>query len=192
MVLCMHIECDPDIELMLRVKQGDEQAFDELICRYRRQLIGFFYSLCWNAEVAQDCAQEVFVCLWLARHRYEPTGAFRSYLYRIARNHWLGTLRKRKCRPEPLCLEEVWQDVESDVDLEKMLLRRYEDRRIKRAIAELPEYYRLVFVLSHFQGLKYAEIAEVLEIPVGTVKSRMSSAVRKLKERLMDDGEGVG
>jgi len=181
---CALLSCDPDVQLMIRVKQGDEEAFDELIRRYRRQLSGFFYSLCWSADAAQDYAQEVFVCLWLARDRYEPTGAFRSYVFKIARNHWLSTLRKRKCRPEPMFLEESWQPIEDESGLEKLLIRRYEDRRIRQAIAELPDHYRLVFVLSHFQDMKYAEIAEILEIPVGTVKSRMSAAVRMLRETI--------
>ncbi len=185
---CAQLCCDPETQLMLQVKMGDEEAFDELIRRYRRQLSGFFYSLCWNADAAQDYAQEVFVCLWLARVRYEPTGAFRSYIFKIARNHWLSALRRRKCRPEAMFLEETWQPIEDESGLEKLLIRRYEDRRIRQAIAELPDHYRLVFVLSQFQEMKYAEIAEILEIPIGTVKSRMSAAVRILRKWLMADG----
>ena len=181
-------DCDPEAELMLRVKDGDEDAFDELIRRYRRPLQGFFYSLCWNADIAQDYAQEVFVRLWLARDRYEASGRFKCYIFRIARNYWMTVLRKRKCRPEPMFLEEMWQPETGESGLERLLIKRYEDRRIKMAIADLPEHYRLVFVLSHFQDMKYSEIAEVLEIPVGTVKSRMSSAVRRLREWLMADG----
>ena len=175
---------DPDVELMLRVKQADEEAFDELVRRYRDLLTSFFYSLCWNIHTAQDCAQEVLVRLWLARERYEASAKLSTYIFRIARNHWLTVLRKRKCRPEPLYLAEMWQPEMDDGSLEKLLMRRYVDRRIKLAIASLPERYRLVFVLSHFQGMKYAEIAEVLEIPVGTVKSRMSAAVRILREKI--------
>lgn len=189
MATCAEEIRDPDVQLMLSVKQGDEEAFDELCRRYRRQLSGFFYSLCWNADAAQDYAQEVLVCLWLARDRYEPTGAFRSYVFKIARNHWLTTLRKRKCRPEPMFLEETWEPIVDESGLEKMLIARYEDRRIKTAIADLPEHYRLVFVLSHFQEMKYAEIAEILEIPIGTVKSRMSAAVRILRDKLSKEME---
>ena len=175
---------DPDVELVLRVKQADEEAFDELVRRYRDLLTSFFYSLCWNIHTAQDCAQEVLVRLWLARERYEASAKLSTYIFRIARNHWLTVLRKRKCRPEPLYLAEMWQPEMDDGSLEKLLMRRYVDRRIKLAIASLPERYRLVFVLSHFQGMKYAEVAEVLEIPVGTVKSRMSAAVRILREKI--------
>jgi len=177
---------DPDIELMLLVKQGNEDAFCELMNRYRRPLTGFFYSLCWNHDTAQDYAQEVLVRLWLARERYEPTGSFKSYVFRIAKNVWLQELRSRKCRPQPLYYEDL--DLAEDaVDIEKLLVRRYVDRKIRLAVADLPEHHRLVFVLSHFQGLKYHEIAEILEIPVGTVKSRMSAAVRMLREQIKGD-----
>ncbi|HUV05366.1 MAG TPA: RNA polymerase sigma factor [Armatimonadota bacterium] len=178
---------DRDVELMLRVKEADEEVFDELVRRYREPLTNFFYSLCWNIHTAQDCAQEVLVRLWLARERYEPSAKLSTYIFRVARNHWLTALRRRKCRPEPMYLEEMWQPVVDDGSLEKLLMRRYMDRRIKLAIAGLPERYRLVFVLSHFQGMKYAQIAEVLEIPVGTVKSRMSAAVRVLREKIAEE-----
>ena len=182
------VQCDSEIELMLRVKQGDEEAFDELARRYRRSLTNFFYSLCWNYDTSQDFTQEVLVCVWLARERYEPSAKLSTYLFRIARNRWLTALRSRKCRPEALFLEETWEPALPEPNLERILIRRYEDRRIRLAVSRLPDHYRLVFVLSHFQDMKYAEIAEILEIPVGTVKSRMSSAVRTLREWLMEDG----
>ena len=184
-MVCTQVACDPDIELMLLVKQGNEEAFGELMNRFRRPLTGFFYSLCWNHDTAQDYAQEVLLRLWLARLRYEPTGSFKSYIYRIARNVWLQDLRSMKCRPQPQYYEELDQ-AEDEVDIEKLLIRRYVDRRIRLAVAGLPEHHRLVFVLSHFQGLKYWEIAEILEIPIGTVKSRMSNVVRKLREELTE------
>lgn len=186
--MCTQSQNDPDIGLMLRAKQGDEAAFEELCGKYRRQLTSFFYSLCWNHHTAEDCAQEAFLSVWLARHRYEPTARLSTYIYRIARNVWLSVLRARKCRPEPLYLEETWVPDAPEDDLGKLLISRYRDRRIRQAVDSLPEHYRLVFVLSHFQEMKYSEIAEVLEIPIGTVKSRMSAAVRILREWLMVDG----
>jgi RNA polymerase sigma-70 factor (ECF subfamily) len=186
-MMCTLFENDPDIALMLRVKDGDESAFEELEAKYRQPLMRFYYSLCWNAEAAKDYAQEVLVRLWLARNRYEPTGRFTVYLFKIARNYWFMVLRARKCRPEPLSLEESWEPSPDETGLERLLIRRYMDRRIRQAVAELPEHYHMVFVLNHFQDMKYAEIAEVLEIPVGTVKSRMSAAVRILRDKLSNE-----
>jgi len=186
--LSTQVQCDHDIELMLRAKQGDEDAFGELAERYRRPLTNFFYSLCWNYDSSQDFAQEVLVRVWLSRGRYELRAKLSTYIFRIAHNHWLMALRSRKCRPEPFYLEEMWDAAPAEHDLERLLVRRYEDRRVKTAVSRLSERYRLVFVLSHFQDMKYAEIAEILEIPVGTVKSRMSAAVRTLREWLEGDG----
>lgn len=180
---------DSDISLMLRAKQGDSEAFELLSARYRRQLTGFFYSMCWNADTSQDWTQEVLVRLWLARDDYTPCGSFRAYVFRIARNYWLTVLRKRKSRPEPMYLDEAWQPQIDETAIEKVLIRRYEDGRIRTAISDLPEHYRLVFVLSHFQEMKYSEISEVLDIPVGTVKSRMSAAVRTLRDKLSKETE---
>ena len=176
--------CNTDIELMLRVKQGDEQAFEELADRYRQSLTGFFYSLCWNLDSAQDHAQEVLLRVWLARERYEPSAKLLTYIYRIARNCWLTSLRRRKSRPEPMYYDEAWQPITDEGSLERLIIQRYIDRQIKLAVSGLPEHYRLVFVLSHFQEMKYREISDILQIPVGTVKSRMSSAVRILKEQI--------
>ena len=182
------VQSDPDIELMLRAQRGDEEAFEELAEKYRRPLTSFFYSLCWNYDSAQDFAQEVLVRVWLSRERYEARAKLSTYIYRIARNHWLMALRARSCRIQPLYLEETWDPSPAEQDLERLLMRRYEDRRVKTAVSGLSERYRLVFVLSQYQDLKYSEIAEILEIPVGTVKSRMSAAVRMLREWLMADG----
>jgi len=84
-------------------------------------------------------------------------------------------------------LDEAWEPEAPDENLGQLLMSGYMGRRIRTAVSELPEHYRIVFVLCHFQELKYSEAAEVLEIPIGTVKSPMSAAVRTLSERLMED-----
>lgn len=173
---------DLEIELMLRVRAGDSDAFRELSDRYRGPVGSFFYSLCWNYDAAQDYAQEVLIRIWLARERYEPTAKPATYLFRIARNYWSNVLRYRRCHPEAMGLEQIWEPFIDESDVERVMMRRYESARIRRAIAGLPEHYRVVFILSHFESLKYQEIAEVLEIPVGTVKSRMSAAIRLLRD----------
>lgn len=183
----VQVEYDLDIETMLLIKHGDEQAFEALSGKYRRPLVNFFYSLCWNIDTSQDCAQEVLLRLWLARERYQPTAKFSTYLFRIAHNQWLMFLRHQKCRPKSFSLDESWDPVVDENCLEKMMIRRYEDRRIRHAVSRLPEHYRIVFVLSHFQDMKYAEIAQVLDIPIGTVKSRMSTAVRSLRNTLSEE-----
>ena len=189
----MSMDTDSDTELMQRVRNGDTAAFKCLYDRYREKVRNFFFHLTWDAEVAKDWTQEVFLRLWLARARYEPTGKFTTYLFQIAKNFYLNHRVHQERDAATLSLDEVAQsngalprieliDLATQPDV--MLFHKYRQRQIRRAIAALPEAYRLVFTMSHFDDLKYREIADVLGIPVGTVKSRMNAAVRMLREML--------
>lgn len=174
-----------DIELMLRVRAGEVAAFRELLARYREPLRRFFASLLADRSQADDFVQETFLRLWLTRDRYEPTGRFSTYLFQIGKHYWLN--QRKKFRPD---LGATAFDAELQAgplaitQPETILLQRLRDARIRRAIAALPERYRLVFELSHFEGCKYAVIASRLDIPLGTVKSRMAEAVRRLRAAL--------
>lgn len=184
-----------DCDLMVQTSAGDLRAFETLVERHRDRLQGFLYRLCWNWEEASDCAQETFVRLWLARRNYRPQAKFTTYLYTIARRCWLDRTRRRRCRPQTISLEEqigagaqslMRRMIEHAESPENVVLRRYEMFRIRRAIGQLPEDQRLVFTLAHFEDVPYAEIAEILGIPVGTVKSRMHYAVTRLRSLLRD------
>ena len=184
----MNDEERDDIELMMAVGDGDERAFAALVFRHRTRLQRFYASLGEEGDSTQDLAQETLVRLWVARERYEPSGKFTTYLFQIARNCWLNALRSRKRHPggEPEPDPEVhispawpWNPV----------FNAYRVREIRRVIASLPERQREVFVLCHLQGFTCPETAEMLEIPVGTVKSRMSAAVHRLRDLLKDWSE---
>jgi len=187
---------DSDHELMRKVAEGEEEAFAELIRRYEASLVRFFTQLSRDEEIAHDLSQEVLIRLWQARKRYEPTGKFTAYLFQIAKNLWLNEREKLRRCPPPESLEEAQENGQLDAlafaraDLssqpEEVLLAQERRRRIRAAIDALPDKLRLVFVLSHREGLKYREISEALSIPVGTVKYRMFEAVRRLREELRD------
>jgi RNA polymerase sigma-70 factor (ECF subfamily) len=189
---------DSDSELMERFRDGDEDAFRALAQRFQRPLVNFFYRLTWDRFMAEDYAQEVFARIVRARAGYRPEARFRTWLFRIAKNYWIDRYRERKNAPRMSSLDQpVRQDEGKPITLEDTVegpsprpedeARRKEiAQAVKRAVARLTEEQRLVFVLSENQGLKYAEIADVLEIPVGTVKSRMHSAVHRLRELLRD------
>jgi RNA polymerase sigma-70 factor (ECF subfamily) len=189
---------DSDSELMVRFRDGDEDAFRTLAQRFQRPLVNFFYRLCWDRFTAEDYAQEVFARIVKARARYRPQAKFSTWLFRIAKNYWIDRYRERKNAPltgslshpirddggRPVTLEDT---VEGDSPKPEQEARRREIREaLSAAVERLSEEQRLVFVLSENQGMKYADIAEILEIPVGTVKSRMHSAVRRLRELLKD------
>jgi RNA polymerase sigma-70 factor, ECF subfamily len=175
---------ESDAELMARVRQGDESAFDRLLRRHRPAVYDFLRSLFNDPGRAEDGAQETFLRLWLARHRYRPEAPLRSYLFRIARNYFLNRVRDE---PEILAADAEELSARAMVSLplpDDLLVARYRVWRIRRAVASLPVHHRLVFTLAHYESLSYAEIARILEVPVGTVKSRMAAAVRMLRERL--------
>ncbi len=181
-----------DIDLMLRVRGDDIEAFRELARRYREPLRRFFASLIADRSQADDFVQETFVRLWLARGRYEPSGKFSTYLFQIGRHYWLNQRKKQRSEVCFDSLDEAsrWPALTS-AQPEAVLLRRFREAHIRRVIAALPEHYRSVFEMSHFEGLKYAEIAARLQIPIGTVKSRMAEAVRRLRQALPEEERGV-
>ncbi|MDQ2731009.1 MAG: RNA polymerase sigma factor [Armatimonadota bacterium] len=188
-------EEDEDTRLMCEVREGSVEAFSTLYHRRRRRVEHFLYCLFWHREKAEDGAQEVFVRLWTTRDRFRACGHFTPFLYRIARNYWRDEVRKMQVRPS-----EVDLPVEGDAPAISGALRaavstepqhhlfvRYQQWRIQEAIARLPEHYRIVFVLAHLEDHKIAEIAAILEIPEGTVKSRMHTATRLLRSWLAED-----
>jgi RNA polymerase sigma-70 factor (ECF subfamily) len=187
---------EEDTRLMCRARDGDVEAFALLVGRHRARVESFLYRLCSDRGKAEDGAQEVFLRLWLARHRYQPCARFTTFLYQVAHNYWLNELRKARARP----VEGAWhEEPEPDggpgdpraasrlppapaaTEPHYQLFLRYRQWRIREAIARLPEPHRLVFVLGHLEGRRIAETAEILGIPEGTVKSRMHTAVRLLR-----------
>jgi RNA polymerase sigma-70 factor (ECF subfamily) len=187
-----------DSELMERYRDGDEDAFRKLVERFQKPLINFFFRLTWDRYLAEDYAQEVFARLVRARASYHRSAKFTTYMFRIAKNYWIDRYRSKASAPHVASLEAgiggqdgrpltLRDTVEGTLaDPEEMLDRKVIRRRVEEAVKRLPEEQRLVFVLSENQGLKYADIAEVMEIPVGTVKSRMHAAVRRLRDLLKD------
>ncbi len=169
---------DRETELMLRVKGGDARAFEELYGLYKRPLANFLYRLCWNRPLVDDLMQEVFLRLWRAAPNYEPTARVSTYVFRIAHNLWINEGTKRRAQ----ALGDV--DRPGRDDPSKDLERGEVQAAVRKAIDELPDGERECLVLSEYNGLKYAEISEILGIPLGTVKSRIFGAVQRLREKL--------
>ena len=186
---------DPDARIMARVRDGDQDAVVDLVHRYQDELTGFFYHLSWDQLVAEELAQDVFVNAYRARERWVPTARVRTWLYRIAHNLWIDHLRRQK-RHLSLDAEMGGEGVRysdllpaSEITNEAAEIERRADdirSRVQIALAELPDGQRAVFVLANNHGMKYQDIAQVLGIPEGTVKSRMHGAVRILRDLLRD------
>ncbi|MCE9581411.1 MAG: sigma-70 family RNA polymerase sigma factor [Planctomycetes bacterium] len=178
-----------DVALMHRVKTGDRAAFGELYEIHKGPLFSFLFRMSWDKIVAEDCLQEVFIAVWKAAPTWEPTAQVNTWLFRIARNIYINEGRKAKRRPtlfsflgSPSEEEQSAPDFPDDAaGPEDSTLTEEARGAVRKAIEQLPEHERMVVLLSEFEGLKYAEIADALDIPVGTVKSRMSSASERLR-----------
>ena len=185
-----------DRELMARVQEGDDGAFGVLADRHKDWLTRLLYHLFWSREEAEDGAQEVLLRLWLSRDRYRPTANLRSYLFTIARNYWHNRSTRVIRKTRAVSLEEqfgpgarrmIEQLADEAPTPEHIVIRRLEQYRLRRAVDQLPEKQRLVFVMSHFLDMRYREIGETLGIPEGTVKSRMAAAVTTLRGSLGEE-----
>ena len=181
-----------DEELLLRAGRGRLEAFEALVGRYEAALVRYFFRYTWDRARSEDLAQEVFVRLFTHARDYEPTAKFTTYLYRIAHNLWVDDCRRRRHERGQVSLEA--ENAEG-VSLREVVLSgadgpRDEARKeeiveaVMGAVEALPEEHKAVFVLAEVEGLKYAEVAAILDIPEGTVKSRMHAAVKRLRERL--------
>jgi RNA polymerase sigma-70 factor, ECF subfamily len=185
----------PDTELMLEFQQLDnEEAFAELVSRYKKPLVNFFYRLVWDQQLSEDLSQEVFCRVFVHRKSYKAEAKFSTYLFRIARNLWIDHHRAQGKMPSLASLSVPLSRGETDDELIDSIaapepVPAPDDntdlaRKIQDALDQLSVEQRLVFILAKNQGMKYAEIADALGVPVGTVRSRMHSAVQKLQKLL--------
>lgn len=181
----------PDSELLVRLGEGDLAAFDAIVQLYESRLIGYFQALSGDRQLAEDCAQEVFLKVYRSRATYTPDAPLATFVFRIARNHWIDVYRARKARPEPVSLDAPL-DGDQGASLQGLVaggaadprqpLEAAEEReRLALAIRRLPEIQQSVLLLACGQGLKYEQVGAILGIPVGTVKSRVHAAVQTLK-----------
>jgi RNA polymerase sigma-70 factor (ECF subfamily) len=181
-----------DEQLMWRVQaQDDAAAFGTLVGRWQAPIQRLCTRLTGDEHRAEDLTQEVFARLFAHRKSYQADRKFATYLWRIALNHCyrdLGRARHRFERPLPPAghgerpVTELLADHQPAPD--EALADAETAATVRRALAALPEHLRTILVLRHYENLKFREIADVLEIPEGTVKTRMTEALRQLAGRL--------
>ncbi len=165
-----------DAEIMLRVKAGDQSAFDYLVQKYRRPLVSFMYRMARNTAAAEDLAQEVFLRVYRSRQTYEASAKFTTWLYRIATNLAVNHARDtRHERPE----------VTVSLD-EEALVRRERLAAIRGKVEALPERQRLAVIMHKYQQMDYKQIAEVLKLSESATKSLLFRAYESLREQLKE------
>jgi len=169
-------------ELVTRAQNGDRNAFSELVRTHSQGVLNVIYRMCGNMQIAEDAAQETFIQAWLRLSSYRPQSSLRNWLYRIAVNTAIDMLRKEK-RILPGAVDDL-NLTDSDPGPEAMAASSEQTELVQNAVLTLPDASRAVLVLREFEGFSYQEIAESLEIPVGTVMSRLNYARKLLKEKL--------
>lgn len=178
----------------------DRAAFERLVVRYSRHVYAVAYRLTGNAADAKDLSQEAFVRVWRAWSRIDPEARLEGWLYQIVKNLYIDLLRRRRgprvhSLDEPMATAEgamARERPDPNADVEGTVLDATVDRRIQEALLALSPELRMVAVLADVEGYGYEEIAKMLEIPVGTVKSRLHRARHALRDRLAPIRESLG
>ncbi len=180
-----------EAELIERALQGDQSAYTEILNRYRGQLYHVIYKMVRNREEAEDLVQEAFMKAFNALSTFNENFAFSTWLYKIAVNNCIDYLRKKRLqtysydRPMSVKDGEIKRDyADPDESPDKELLSNEKTRLINEAIDALPPNYHTVIVLRHREELSYEEIADRLNLPLGTVKARIFRAREMLKKSL--------
>jgi RNA polymerase sigma-70 factor (ECF subfamily) len=173
--------------LVKRAKRGDVSAFSELVRRYERYVLNLVYRTLGRSEDAEDIAQEAFVKAFLNIKKFKEESKFSTWLSKIVINLCMDKIREKANKEENL-EEGVWLTIpqSSYYSPEETVERLEIQEWIKKAVMSLPEDLRIVFVLREFEDLSYQEISEMLDIPIGTVESRLYRARMKLRSLLKD------
>jgi RNA polymerase sigma-70 factor (ECF subfamily) len=182
-----------DETLMLQFQTGDLHSFDTLVKRWEKPLLNYCYRMVNDIALAEDLRQEVFLRIYRSAKKYRPTAQFPTWMYRIATNLCLDTLAKQKRRKEiPI---DAYLESESEgfgeklVDLsdtpDAAVVKKEVESHVRSVLVRLPENQRVVVIMRHYNGMKFREIAEVLECPISTVKSRMAAGMERLGQMLL-------
>jgi len=180
---------DVDVALMLRVGDGDEAAFEELIERHQQPVIGTVAKMLGNSSDAEDIAQQVFIRLWKSAPRYQPTAKFTTFLFTIARNLVFNESRRRS-RKKEYSINEREDDFHlqtpdnQNASPDQGLLQAELQNSVEQAIAALPEKQRMAVILRRYEGMPYDEIGRVLELSIPAVKSQLFRARNSLRDAL--------
>jgi RNA polymerase sigma-70 factor (ECF subfamily) len=183
-----------DEELLERFRRGQAEAFGVLVRRYERELYGYLRRYVGDATLAEDVFQNTFLQVYLKSGQYEPGRPVRPWLYTIATHQAIDAMR-RNGRHQAVSLDEARSESgegemaglmellqsrgPSPIDAATSCERR---EQVRASVDRLPDFLRQVLILAYYQGLRYREIADILDIPVGTVKSRLHAALVKLQE----------
>lgn len=178
-------------ELIARLQKRDEAAFEELIRQYEKKVYTLCFRMCGNSEDAEEAAQDAFLALWRGIDRFRQESSLSTWIYRLATNACIDTLRRRKKQSGSVSLddEELFVDaVDTSPQPQETVEHCETQKLLQEGLSALPEEYRKVLILREIEGLSYTEIAESASIELGTVKSRISRGRSLLRNFLSGNG----
>ena len=178
-----------DETLIAQFQAGDLEAFNEIVSRYQGQLINFVGRLLSDRITAEDIVQETFLRVFRNKHRYKEIAKFSTWIYTIAGNLARTELRRRKIRnffsiSQRGETEKDYEIPDGSIDVERQVASRMGEEIIMKQITKLPIYFREVIILRDIQDLSYEEIAKILNVPLGTVKSRVNRGRNQIQKHL--------
>ena len=168
--------------LVRSAQHGDRNAFSELVHIHARGVFNVVYRMCGDELIAEDAAQETFIRAWQNLSSYRPQTPLRNWLYRIAFNAGMDMLRKEK-RILPNDIEDLNLN-DGQPSLESQVSQQERTQLVQKAILSLPDASRAVLILREYEELSYQDISATLDIPIGTVMSRLNYARKLLKDKL--------
>jgi len=187
---------DPDVQLMLRVREGDADAFRELFEKHKRAIVNFAYHFIGNRQRAEEIAQDVFLQIYRAAVRYEPTAKFTTWLYRIATNACLNEVRRPEHRHPKRPLEHQQDDDRKRAEIafpdptavpgDSALAGRELEAKIHEVLEDLPPNQRAALLMSRVDGLSYLEVADALDTTESAVKSLVFRATATMRKALAE------
>jgi RNA polymerase sigma-70 factor (ECF subfamily) len=191
-----------DSELLQRYRKGDEQAFREIVSRYKNSLYAFLRRFVSHEDVVEDVFQETFLQLYISQDSFDANRPLRPWLFTIAANKAKDTLRKMQ-RQASKSMGAIADAGDFSIDEVVNILTSYETtpddevsaeetaRRVRQVIAEMPDNLRGILVLAYFEQFSYKHMAQILSIPIGTVKSRLHTAVVHFMKKWKAENRGI-
>ncbi|MBB6218694.1 RNA polymerase sigma-70 factor (ECF subfamily) [Anaerosolibacter carboniphilus] len=173
-----------DEEIVKRIIQGDHEMFPQLIDRYKDKIFALVYRYTNDYGEAQDIAQEVFIKIYKQMHTFRFQSKVSTWLYRVATNSCIDWSRKRKTKQDTTYLinEELVMDQERGP--EQLMILNEQREAVRDVINRLPENYKLLIIMYHFQNMRYKEISEVLDMPMKTIETGLYRARAMIKKQM--------
>ena len=183
---------DPDALLMLRVREGHAPSFEALLYRHRPPVVNHLFRMVNNRAIAEELAQDVFVRVYRSRQRYEPNAKFTTWLFRITTNVALNWRRDTRRQTAEFHVDQLstcaraFEFRDQGLNMDEIMIRRHKSGQVRSAVESLPSKQLAAVLMHKYEGMDYAQIAEVLNCSVPALKSLLFRAYENLRKQLVD------